>query len=271
MEFRVGVAGCGRMGLPMAQVLHRAGFDTLGFDVRPGDDFTDFGEQMCFDPAIFSAKRNVLITVVRDIEQTNAVLFDDQALLLAAPELRYLIICSTLSPRYLHTLKHRVPDHITLVDAPMSGAAIAAQEARLSFMLGGDNGDIDTLMPLFAAMGTVFHRMGGFGAGMATKVLNNLVAASSVATTRLTLEWAQAQGLDTQAVLAVMNDSSGQTWFGSNFSQIEFACDGFDSVNTIGILKKDVESAIDAMPEGACDDLPRALIEEIEQLKAWDQ
>jgi 3-hydroxyisobutyrate dehydrogenase-like beta-hydroxyacid dehydrogenase len=271
MEFRVGVAGCGRMGLPMAQALHRAGFDTLGFDVRSGDAFTSFGEQMCFDPAAFVAERNVLITVVRDIQQTNALLFDDQALLLAAPELRYLIICSTLSPRYLQSLRHRVPDHITLIDAPMSGAAIAAQEARLSFMLGGSSGDIETLMSLFEAMGTKFHHMGDFGSGMATKVLNNLVAASSVATTRLTLEWAQAQGLDIGAVLAVMNDSSGQTWFGSNFGKIEFSRDGFDRDNTIGILKKDMESALDAMPPGGRGDLPRALIEEIEQLKAWDQ
>jgi len=271
MKFRVGVAGCGRMGLPMARALHRGGFDTLGFDMRSGDTFTSFDEQMCFDPAAFMAERNVLMTVVRDIGQTNALLFEDQALLRTAPDLRFLIICSTLSPRYLHTLRQRVPDHITLVDAPMSGAVIAAQEARLSFMLGGSSGDIDTLMPLFAAMGTKFHHMGDFASGMATKVLNNLVAASSLAATRLALEWAKAQGLDTQAVLDVMNDSSGQTWFGSNFAKIEFSRDGFDQDNTIGILKKDVESAIDAMPEGERGDLPRALIKEIEHLKAWDQ
>ncbi len=67
MTFQIGVAGCGRMGLPMAQALHRAGFDTLGFDVRSADTYTSFDEQMCFDPAAFVAKRNVLMTMVRDI------------------------------------------------------------------------------------------------------------------------------------------------------------------------------------------------------------
>ena len=270
MEFRIGVAGCGRMGLPMAQALHRAGFDIHGFDVRHRDDFAKADITMCFDSAAFVASRNVLMSVVRDIEQTNALLFDDQAVLVKAPGLRYLIICSTLSPRYLHALRKRVPAHITLIDAPMSGAAIAAEEARLSFMLGGEKNDIDTLMPLFEAMGTKHHHMGAFGTGMATKVLNNLVAASSVASTRLALEWAKDTGLDGNALLAVMNDSSGQTWFGSHFDAIEFSRDGFDEDNTIGILKKDVESALDAMPAGARGDLPRALIEAIVQLKAWE-
>ena len=271
MDFKIGVAGCGRMGLPMARALFRTGFDTLGFDIRQSDVFPSFGDRMCFDPAAFISNRNVLISVVRDIEQSNALLFEDQAVLVNAPELRFLIICSTLSPRYLHALRQRVPGHISLIDAPMSEAAVAAEESRLSFMLGGEEKDIDTLKPLFEAMGTKHHYMGAFTTGMATKVLNNLVAASSVASTRLALDWAKAQGLDSDAVLAVMNDSSGQTWFGSHFDAIEFSRDGFEIDNTIGILKKDVESALDAMPAGARGDLPRALIEAIEHLEAWEK
>ncbi len=271
MEFKVGIAGCGRMGLPMAQALRKTGFDTLGFDVRHPEAFAPFGDNMCFDPVNFISDRNVLITVVRDIQQTEALLFDDQAVLASVPNLSHLIICSTLSPRYLQSLKQRVPAHIALIDAPMSGAAIAAEQARLSFMIGGEAAIIETLTPLFEAMGTKSHHMGDFGTGMATKVLNNVVAASSVASTRLALEWAKAQGLDINAVLAVMNDSSGQTWFGSHFDAIEFSRDGFENDNTIGILKKDVESAIDAMPLGARDDLPRALIAAIGQLEAWEK
>ena len=271
MNFKVGVAGCGRMGLPMAQALLGAGIDTLGFDIKSPEEFASFAPNMCFDAGGFISERNVLITVVRDIQQTEELLFEQQAVLASAPNLSHLIICSTLSPRYLLTLKQRVPDHIALVDAPMSGAAIAAQQARLSFMLGGDEQVLSTLQPLFDAMGTKFHHMGAFGSGMATKVLNNLVAASSVATTRLALEWGKAQELDVDALLAVMNDSSGQTWFGSNFHDIEFSQDGFEDDNTIGILKKDVESATDAKPIGASDDLPCALISAIGQLQAWEK
>lgn len=271
MDFKIGVAGCGRMGLPMAQAMANAGFDVRGFDVRPVDEFGSFTDNMQMDSDKFIAGRNVLLTIVRDIKQTEDVLFDDQAFLSKGTDLTHLIVCSTLSPRYLETVKQRVPDHIHLIDAPMSGAVVAAEEERLSFMLGGETSDLDDLQPLFSAMGTKFHRMGSFGSGMSSKVLNNLVAASSFATSRLILDWAKEQGLDLHKLLALMHDSSGQNWFASNIEAIEFSHDGYDVNNTVGIIKKDVESAVDAMPEGADDALPRAIIDAIGKLEPWEK
>lgn len=255
----VGVAGCGRMGRPMLAALLRAGIEARGYDVRPPSGYGDLAPHMTDDPAVFAPGLRTLITVVRDIAQTEDVLFGRGNLVARAPSLDTIVISSTLSPRYVRDLRARVPARIRLVDAPMSGAAVAAEEARLSFMLGGDPADLDRLQPLFDAMGRHFHRMGPYGSGMAAKVLNNLVAASSTAMTRLALDWAEAQGLDPARLLALMHTSSGQTWFGSNFETIEYARDGHAPDNTVGILVKDVESALDAMPEGADPALPRAV------------
>ena len=60
-----------------------------------------------------------------DIDQTDAVLFGAQNFS-AIPSLTRIIICSTLSPRYVRDLRARVPSHITLIDAPMSGAQVKA-------------------------------------------------------------------------------------------------------------------------------------------------
>ena len=51
----------------------------------------------------------------------------------------------------------------------------------------------------------------------------------------------------------MMHDSSGQTWFGSNFEKIEFSRHGYDPDNTVGILKKDIESCLDAVDSRVCD------------------
>jgi len=264
---RVGVAGCGRMGLPMARAMARAGFDVRGFDVRPVAEFGDFASRMEPDPATFAAHAEVLFTVVRDTRQTDDLLFDAQALLRRDHAVRMLIVCSTLSPRYVHALAGRLPPGVRLMDAPMSGAQVAAEEARLAFMLGGDPADLDALDPLLRAMGTRFHRMGPAGAGMTAKVLNNLVAATSTAATRLALDWADRLGVDERRLLALMQDSSGQTWFGSGFEWIEFARDGYDPENTIGILRKDVESALDALDPADRAGLPEAVIAALLSLK----
>jgi 3-hydroxyisobutyrate dehydrogenase-like beta-hydroxyacid dehydrogenase len=180
--------------------------------------------------------------------------------------LETVVVCSTLSPRYVRGLADRLPG-LRLVDAPMSGAVVAAQERRLSFMLGGEAEDLDRLQPLFAAMGRHFHRMGGFGSGMAAKVLNNLLAATNTAMTRLVLDWADAQGIDEHRLRDLIHTSSGQNWFASNFDAIEFSRDGLEADNTIAILVKDVESALDAAPDAAVTDLPRAVQAALRALK----
>jgi 3-hydroxyisobutyrate dehydrogenase-like beta-hydroxyacid dehydrogenase len=249
------------MGGPMLTALQDAGFDARGYDVVP----TPYRHVTDAIPA-FKNGIETLISVVRDIPQTDDVLFGAQNFV-TAPNLRQIIICSTLSPRYVGDLPNRVPGHITLIDAPMSGAQIAAQEARLSFMLGGANSAIAAARPLFEAMGKHLHHMGKFGNGMQAKVLNNLLAASHTAMTRLVLDWADQAGLDERKLLDLIGTSSGQNWFASGFDDIEFARDGYALDNTIGILVKDVASALDAAPEGADKSLPKAVQDQIFSLK----
>ena len=257
----IGIAGCGRMGSPMLGALIAAGFDARGYDVAPHH------HPACSDDLPgFKAQVSTLLTVVRDISQTDEVLFGTQNLA-TAPLLERIIICSTLSPRYVRALRARIPSHVTLIDAPMSGAQVAATEARLSFMLGGEPDDLDAAQPLFTAMGTHFHRMGPFGSGMQAKVLNNLLAASHVAVTRLVLDWADDAAIDTRALLDMIHTSSGQNWFASGFDQIEFARDGLEPDNTIAILIKDIESALDAAPEDADESLLKMIQNEIRRLK----
>ena len=255
---KTGIAGCGRMGLPMGLALTAGGIDTVGFDIKRANDFGNLPMEFSIEP--FAHDLTVLFSVVRDEEQTNALLFDEQNVIKYADALEYLVICSTLSPKYVLDLRNRLPQHIHLVDAPMSGASIAAKEARLSFMIGGNPEIIDELMLHFAAMGNSFHLMGELGAGMTTKVLNNLVAAASTVATRTAIDWGSHHGLSHEELLNVMRKSSGQTWFGSNFDQIEFARDGYTEDNSIGILAKDVDAAFSAAPNGASRDLVDALI-----------
>ncbi|MCP4209030.1 MAG: NAD(P)-dependent oxidoreductase [Shimia sp.] len=262
----IGVAGCGRMGGPMLSALRNIGFDAFGYDVRPAAEFGDLAPQMlALDD--FRQDLQILITVVRDIAQTDDVLFGAQNLIETGPSLQTVILSSTLSPKYVRALRHRVPDHITLIDAPMSGAAIAAEKARLSFMLGGDTDALQQHQPLFDAMGAHFHHMGDYGAGMQAKVLNNLLAASNTAMTRLVLDWADQTGIDEDALLNLIHTSSGQNWLASGFNAIEFARDGWEEDNTIGILTKDVASALDAAPEGADTTLPETVRQAIFALK----
>jgi 3-hydroxyisobutyrate dehydrogenase len=243
----VGVAGCGTMGLPMAQALQDGGYEVWGLDVRPASEFGSFQPRMLEDPSEFARRVQVVISVVRDVAQTLELCFDRQALFTRAQYPKTLIVSSTLSPRFIPELQGRLPRDVTLIDAPMSGAPHAARLRKLSFMLGGSDDALDKLMPLFHAMGQHVFKLGPLGAGMTAKVLNNYVASASVVAVRHAYARAIELGADLEALRAVMKASSGATWFGDHFDEIDWAREGYEVNNTIGILEKDVRSGLDAM------------------------
>ena len=172
----VGIAGCGAMGLPMAQRLADAGYEVWGHDVRPAAEFGEFASRMVTDAAGFSERCNIVISVVRDAAQTRALLFGELqgiARGLQAPDV--LVISSTLSPRFVRHLCEELPEGLALVDAPMSGAPYRAKSGALSFMLGGANDVLERLTPLFKAMGEDIFRMGPVSMGMTAKSTQQLL------------------------------------------------------------------------------------------------
>ncbi len=266
----IGVAGCGAMGLPMAENLLLADFDVWSFDINPVAASSNLKKRMIGDAAAFAAKVDTVISVVRDIGETNALLFDDQAILAGAEHPKTVILSSTLSPRYIREVADRVPDGVTVIDAPMSGAPYRARDGSLTFMVGGNADAVQLLMPAFEAMSEIVHHLGPVGAGAACKVANNLCAAAGVVAVRRAIKAAAGYGIDAPKLLDVMCTSSGATWYGDNLQKIDWAGEGYDPANTMGILEKDVKSFIDAldgldgMEGGAFED---AIIGEIRKLE----
>lgn len=270
----IGVAGCGAMGLPMAENLLKAGFDVWGYDVRPISGFGDFQPRMITDPISFASKMDILISVVRDIKQTNDLLFDDQGVMTHADHPKTVVLSSTLSPRYVVEIANRLSGQASVIDAPMSGAPYRARQGTLTFMVGGDGSHVTSLQTTFDAMGDEVHHMGPTGAGAATKVSNNLCAAAGVVAVRRALAASKAYGIAQTDMLAVMRSSSGSTWYGDNLDKIDWADEGYDPTNTMGILEKDVSSFVDAldgidtMTRGPFED---AILDEIRRMEPLEQ
>lgn len=69
---------------------------------------------------------------------------------------------------------------VTVVDAPLSGGTIGAEEGRLSIMAGGPPEVVERLRPLFALYGNTVLWFGGTGAGSTVKACNQIVVAATV-------------------------------------------------------------------------------------------
>ena len=245
LKEKIGLAGCGNMGLPMLNSMLSKNIDAKGYDIERKTSLLDLGKDFLTSKKKFLDDRNIIISVVRDASDTvelcqgNNGLFEQQST-------KVLIIASTLSPKFMMDLKRKAPKNITIIDAPMSGATIAANEATLTFMVGCEKVLFNYIEPLLELMGTRINHIGNYGSGMMVKVLNNFIAASSVVSVRHVLHQAQKFELDIEALFQTIDTSSGQTWFGTNRADIEWFKENFDNDNTMGILKKDVEAYVDS-------------------------
>ncbi len=245
LKEKVGLAGCGNMGLPMLNSMLSKNIDAQGYDIESKKALLGLEKDFVSCKKKFLDDRNIIISVVRDASDTKELcqgtngLFEQQSS-------KILIIASTLSPKFLMNLKEKAPKNITVIDAPMSGATFAANEAKLTFMVGCEKNFFNYIEPLLGLMGSEINHIGNYGSGMMVKVLNNFIAASSVVSVRHVLHQAQKFGLDIDALFRTIDTSSGQTWFGTNRADIEWFKENFENDNTMGILRKDVLAYVDA-------------------------
>ncbi|MCV2868055.1 NAD(P)-binding domain-containing protein [Defluviimonas sp. WL0002] len=259
MTGKVGVAGSSRLAVPALRLLRDARFEATGF--------ASGGGQTAQDATEFAKGLGTLIVMAADVAETEALLFDTDALVTRAPALETLIICATLTPRYIRALRHRIPHRIAVIDAPALGSFRQAAEGRLTFLVGGAVEAVEGAKPVLAALGQKVERMGSLGAGTSAKVLRDFLSASGSAMTRLALDWAEAQGLDEPKLLDMLQASPARPLVAAECDMSEFGMDTPASDETVMSLIRDVEGALDAALSDAHLTPPAALRDAFRHLR----
>jgi 3-hydroxyisobutyrate dehydrogenase len=98
------------------------------------------------------------------------------------------------------------------VDAPVSGGDIGAKNATLSIMIGGDKDVVESLQPLFGAMGKTIVHQGGAGAGQHTKMVNQVLIATNMIGVCEALLYGAKAGLDLPTVLQSVGSGAAGSW-----------------------------------------------------------
>ena len=240
---KIGIAGCGDMGYPMLKVLLQNNINATGHDIKASETFKDFGNKYISSKIDFFKKNDVILSIVRDTKETEDLLVNNNTLL--SKKNVTILICSTLPITYISNLKIKLPDNFILIDTPMSGSTFKAKEGALTFMVGGIKDEVQNVMPLLKILGDNILHIGDFGKGMAVKLLNNFIAASSVLATRNVLSQIHDFGLTEKQLLDVVKCSTGDNWFAQNYYTLNWSKENFDKTNTMGILEKDLLSYIE--------------------------
>ena len=210
---RVGFIGLGIMGSRMAANLRAAGYELTVFNrtrERAETFASEHGADVADTPAAVGAASDVVITMVVDGPQVEAVLLGDDGVLAGAAEGTLCVDMSTIAPAQTRAIGAALDERgIGFVDAPVTGSSPKAEDGTLTIMAGGTEDAFARAQPLFAVMGEVVVHVGELGQGQTVKLINNAVAASNASTLAQALIVGKATGVDLDALVRVMGAGSG--------------------------------------------------------------
>ncbi len=173
---KVAFLGLGIMGRPMAENLAKAGHEVTAWNRTPGK--TVAGARMAATPQEAAEGAEVAWICVSDTAAVEQVLFGENGLESALRAGMIVADSSTILPAATQQFAERVRARgADLVDAPITGSKVGAESAQLIFIVGGREGSVARLEPLFAAMGKKFVHVGESGLGEAAKLAMNLMIA----------------------------------------------------------------------------------------------
>ena len=257
---RVAVIGLGSMGLGMARSLRRNGFDVAGCDVDRGavERFVAEGGRGATTPAGAAADAAIVVSVVVNAAQTEAVLFGEHGAAAAMPAGAVFVSSATMDPEVARKLAARLEASGRLyLDAPMSGGAARAAEGQLTMLCSGSAAAFAKARPALAAMAGKVYELGDrAGQGAAFKMINQLLAGVHIAAACEALAFAAKQGLDLRRVYEVITASAGNSWMFEN--RMPHVLDGdYAPKSAVEIFVKDL-GIVQDMARGARFPVPMA-------------
>jgi L-threonate 2-dehydrogenase len=217
---RVAVIGLGSMGFGMAQSLRRAGFEVVGCDVSaaPLQRFREEGGLVARTPALAAEGAGVVVSVVVDAAQTEAVLFGSEGSSEALEAGAVFVSSATMDPQIARRLGAKLEaTGRCYLDAPVSGGAMRAAEGKLTVMASGTAEAFAGARPALQAMAERVYELGEeAGQGSAFKMINQLLAGVHIAAACEAMALAAKQGLDLKRVYEVITASAGNSWMFEN-------------------------------------------------------
>ncbi|MHA7270084.1 NAD(P)-dependent oxidoreductase [Arthrobacter sp. HLT1-20] len=207
----VGFVGLGHMGLPMAANLLRAGWPVTVWNRSGGavDSLTARGASSAGRLAELR-DHSVIIFMLPDlgfIEDAAAPLLDAWRAIPPAQG-TVVVVMSSVSPqgvrRFGAAVEQASSGHATVLDAPVSGGTVGAENGTLAIMVGGARADFEHVLPVLQGMGTTVRLLGGTGAGSLAKACNQLLVGTTTAALAEAAELAEKSGMDVTALFEVL-------------------------------------------------------------------
>ena len=139
--------------------------------------------------------------------------------------------------------------NVQFLDAPVSGQTVGAENATLTFMVGGNQDAFQHALPAMQAMGQLIKHVGDSGAGFAVKAVNNMMMAVHLCAAAEGFTTLKAHGVNLTEALDCINASSGKSGVTESALPQRILNRSFPLTFALPLLAKDTGIAIDLIRE----------------------
>jgi 3-hydroxyisobutyrate dehydrogenase len=242
---KIGFAGLGVMGAPMARHLVKAGHDVAGFNRSPEKASVwaeATGGRFAETVADAADGAELFILCVGNDDDVRAVV--EQALP-ALADGAVIVDHTTTSAKVARERAERAgAGGRHFIDAPVSGGQAGAENGQLSVMAGGDAEALERARPALEAYSKAIKHMGPSGAGQLTKMVNQICIAGVVQGLAEAVHFAEQAGLDPTAVYDAVSKGAAQSWQMDN-RWATMAQGEFDFGFAVDWMRKDLGLVLD--------------------------
>ena len=250
---RIGFIGLGNMGSKMVLNLLKANYEVKGYDIN--EKFVDIllpkGLKKAANLHDISKDTDVVITMLPNGKIVEEVY--DNIVNSFKPGTLF-VDCSTIDVNVAKDLHRKCEAKGFLsLDAPVSGGVGGAEQATLTFMVGGTEIAYKTMQPLFQVMGKKSLLCGASGSGQATKACNNMLLAITMIGVGEALSLGNNLGLDLKKLFEILSTSTGSCWAINSYCPIKGvgpkspADNGFKPGFSADLMLKDLTIALKAI------------------------
>jgi 3-hydroxyisobutyrate dehydrogenase len=170
-------------------------------------------------PAEASARSDIVFSMVALPSDVREVVLGPSGALSAARAGAVVVDMTTSEPSLAIQIAAAAASRdVHVLDAPVSGGDVGARNATLSIMVGGPDDVFEAVRPCFDAMGSNVVLQGGHGAGQHTKMVNQILVASTMVSMAEGLAYAYRVGLDVDRVLTSVSAGAAGSWSLANLA-----------------------------------------------------
>jgi 3-hydroxyisobutyrate dehydrogenase-like beta-hydroxyacid dehydrogenase len=251
MKPRIGFVGLGNIGFPMCRRLLESGYEVLAYDANP--EAVSRLEDTPAEPADSLkalAAADVVLLSLPGSDVVEEVVLGEGGLAEGLSSGKVLIDMSSSRPSSTRDLAKKLAESgVEMLDAPVSGGVLRAEEGKLAVMVGGREEVLERCCEVLESFGENIFHVGDHGAGHLVKSLNNLLSATTLASAAEAVILAEKAGVAPEALLEVINAGNGRS-YSTEVKFPKFILDrSFDDGFALGLMVKDLKIALETAAE----------------------